>query len=316
MSAPALQLLTVTWAGDRTHFSVLQDSLRQSSLKNLPHAIVVQSEDECLFQEMGLAPATLRPTSQILPETVERKRRRSRFWQRTFGRRATTLGGSLARSIGWPRWVRYTGWHTQQLCKLAFAASSEADTVVVLDSDLVITRHADPTDFLMPDQIVCHQQGKELSAVRGKVRKWHETAHRLFAQPFPTAGALDCYFDTPFILHAPTVRAMLAWLEERYARPWWQVLLDQPPRRWSEFACYKQYLRSFLPMDSVTWRDTSKTGYLFDASDPDRLMRKFDELVEKQHCHYVTIHSQSSGRRKWKAEDYADRIRARLQVSG
>ncbi len=310
--AGPLKILTVTWSGDREHFELLRASLGHSALSSLPHQVIVQDEDLAEFERYEGPDLQLLSSREILPPSVEHERVRARRWQARCGRQLTTIMGSVARRVRWPRWVRYTGWHTQQLTKLAAVAASIEDTVVILDSDVVVTRHAQPGDFLAPDQFVCFHQPMELGAIRGKVRHWHETSCQLFDLPFPFNGQLDGYFDTPFVMHAPTVRTLMHWLEQRYALPWWQVLINLPPRRWSEFGCYKQFLREHLDPQRVQWRETGIMGYLYDASNPERLARAFDELVDQQRCHYITIHSQSSGRHNWDASDYSDLIRQRL----
>jgi len=101
------------------------------------------------------------------------------------------------------------------------------------------------------------------------------------------------------------VRAMLAKLEDHYQMPWWQVMLRQPPRRWSEFGTYKYFLRH-CQQKPVDWRAANIMGYLFDASDIAQLTDKFTHMLSDEQQHYITIHSQSSGRQLWTADAYAD----------
>lgn len=315
-TAPLI-LLTVTWGRDKAHFSLLRESLLRSSFAQIPHHVVVQHEDLELFREFpGMI---LHSSADILPPEVEQRRREACVWQARFGRRGTIIGGSLVRYIGWPRWVRYTGWHTQQLSKLAFVAQCQTNTVVILDSDVIVTPHADTADFLClegaanPQKNVCFQDFQPLTRLRGKVRHWQQTAHRLFGTPFPSSDQYDAYYDTPFVMHAPSVRAMCAWLEQRYSQPWWSTLLQQPPRRWSEFGIYKHYLRT-LSNTAVDWRPADLMVYLFDARDVTQLAENFDRALHQQRAHYITIHSQSSGRQLWSADAYEDVIRQRLQT--
>lgn len=307
-----MKLLTVTCAEDREHFDLLSHSLSQSALAGLPHEVVVQEEDRPVFARYGEASPGFRSSRDVLPESVEARRREARRWQARFGRRGTTMAGSLARALGWPRWVRYTGWHTQQLCKLAVAAASDEDTVVVLDSDVVVTPHASREDFLhRGGAAVCYQNWLEPEQLSRKVLHWQHTAHRLLDMDWSENGPFDCYYDTPFVFHAPAVRAMLSWLEERHQRPWWETLLAQPPRRWSEFGLYRAFLRHHYD-HPVDWRETGHIGYIYDASNTDRLLMEFRRLLHEQQCHYITIHSQSHGRHSWGPEDYGERLREEL----
>lgn len=311
---PDVALLTVTWAADREHFSLLHHSLNRSPLAQVPHHVVVQHEDlEGFFRFEG-ARTQLHSSSDLLPPAVEQRRGRARYWQRRLGRGITRTAGSLARHVCWPNWPRYTGWHTQQLTKLAFAATCKVNTVVVMDSDLVVTPHAGLEDFVCPGRIVCHGDQRPVASLRGKVLHWQQTACRVFGDAFAPGASFDGYYDTPFVLHTPTVRAMLAWLEQRYAQPWWLTLVQQPPRRWSEFGFYKQFLRHHQ-VEPVDWRDTGIFGYLFDAHDVGRLAEQFAELLQNNRSHYITIHSQSSGRQLWTADAYRDRVAQQLDAA-
>ena len=307
-----IQFLTVTWAGDRIPFSLLNKSLAMSNVGAVRHDVVVHTEDLQQFEFATDSRVKLLSTADVLPPEVEQQRSIALSMQARVGRRATKLAGSLTRYTGWPRWVRYTGWHTQQLSKLAYVAASRCDTIVILDSDVVITPFAVTEDFLGPAQVVCYESRIAVDAVAGKVKNWQQTAFNLFDQEMPSSGLVDGYYDTPFVMHAPTVRRMLDWLENRYQKHWWEVLIGLPPRRWSEFGCYKCFLRTTTDQTLVDWRSTESIGYLYDASDPALLVREFKSLVEQRHCHYVTIHSQSSGRQRWSAESYQDRIKREL----
>lgn len=311
---PGMIFLTVTWAADRTHFSLLHHSLQLSALNSVPHHVVVQHEDLELFRHFADDRTRFYSSQDILPADVEKHRNNARFWQRRLGRSATRIAGSLARHINWPDWVRYTGWHTQQLTKLAFVASSEVDTVVVMDSDVIATPHARAADFLNPGQIVCYRDERPGDSLRGKVLHWQQTACRLLADPFAAGATFDGYYDTPFVMHAPTVRALLAWLEQRYGQPWWLTLVQQSPRQWSEFGIYKQFLRHHQ-QQPVDWRGADIMGYLFDAQDITHLARRFADLIEQQQSHCITIHSQSSGRQLWTADAYVDAIRRELETA-
>lgn len=309
---PPFIFLTVTWSLDKPHFSLLRESLRHSAFAQIPHHVVVQHEDLDLFREFpGII---LHSTADVLPPEVEARRRAARVWQARVGRRGTVIGGSLTRYTGWPRWTAYTGWHTQQLSKLAFVAAAEAETVVILDSDVIVTPHARAADFLSAGKIVCYQDLRPLSQLKGKVLHWQQTAHRLFGTPLPSRGTYDAYYDTPFVMHGPSLRALQQRLEQAGSRPWWLTLVQQAPRRWSEFGIYKHYLRT-QSAAVVEWRAADCMAYLSDASDAAQLAAHFAAALCQRQAHYITIQSQSSGRQSWTPERYADMIRQQLEAA-
>lgn len=309
---PASRLLTVTWSADLPHFELLRHSLALSRLAELPHDVIVQTEDLPLFERFAGGTVNLRASRDVLPDAVERMRLVARRRQEKFGRRLTTRLGSVSRLAGRPAWVRYTGWHTQQLCKLIAAAEPDATTTVILDSDVVVTRHASPADFDSADGLVCFADWQPASGLNRKIRRWQTSAHRLLDRTLGGDDSPDCQFDTPFVMHGHVVRALMQWLERRYQRPWWQSLLSLPPRGWSEFCIYKTYLR-LLSGEAVDWQDTGKLGYLVDASDPARLLADLRRLAEEAGRHYVTVQSQSAGRQLWDASSYTGLIRGWLE---
>lgn len=298
--------MTPTWAGDLAQYRVLMRSLRNSPLAGLTHTTVAQSEDEPALRRVCEPGSLIMTTADLLPKEVEYQRRRALRMHKSLGRHLTRLSGSISRAYGWPRWPRYTGWHIQQICKLAVAARAETDYLIAVDSDVIVTPSANLELLFEDPGIACFSEPKHIDEFRGKTRNWVLQADHLLNAPTPD-GWHDCFFDTPFLLHTDTVRQLLNWLEQRYNSPWWQVLLSQPPRRWSEFATYKRFLQSVVEDQSgetVNWLSTSMMHYIFDASDTEKLFAEINQHLNNPATHFITVHSQSSGRQLWRAEDF------------
>lgn len=302
-------LLTPTWAGDLEHFRLLRASLNRSPLAALKHHVVVQTEDLPLFEAFAHEPnLVLRTTADVLPEQVEQRRIQALQIGARAGRHMTRISGSLRRAIGWPHWPAYTGWHTQQLCKLSVACDSGSATTIVLDSDVVVTPAAHLDDFRASGAVVCFAQWQPLHSLGGKVRKWLDNAARLTGSgPLNEAQEVNTYFDTPFVFEGDVLRAMLNHLEQQSGLPWWQHLLNQPPRRWSEFGLYKQFLNQWTGQ-AVDWRSPDFMRYIFDTRDADAVVQQVKELFEKPDIHYITLHSQSSGKHDWNARGYTEQL--------
>lgn len=310
-------LVTPTWSADLPHFRLMRESLERSPLAGLTHHLVVQTEDLPAFEAFAERPGVhLRTTAEVLPASVEARRQQARHYARMLGRHATRIGGSLRRNLGWPPWPAYTGWHTQQLCKLIVAAEHPETTTVVLDSDLIITPRAQPSDFVGENGVLCPARWQAYGALRGKVRKWIESAAALYQQPLRPETLVNHYFDTPFPLHGPTVHSLIEDLERRFGQRWWRTLVNQPPRRWSEFGTYKQYLLHRRDL-AVDWRAPECARYLHDTRDVDRLVDAVARLWQDREVHYVTIQSRSAGRDRQDPNDYLVPLRERLpQLSG
>jgi len=303
---PRIVFITPTWAGDFEHFRVMRTSLENSPLARFQHYVVVQDEDLSLFEEFRDRPGlTLLSTRDVLPVDVERLRVRARQLSERFGRNFTRICGSLKRQFGWPIWPSYTGWHTQQLCKLKLATECESDTVVVIDSDVVVTPNASAGDFISTSGAVCFASWKPRAELKGKVRKWVAESEQLVGAG-QEADPFNVYFDTPFVFDRNRLTAALADLESRSAKKWWQALLDRPPRRWSEFGFYKAFLAHKVDNGLIDYKEPSFFRYVYDTSEPSNVVEQVARMIRDPDIHYVTVHSQASGRETWNANAYLE----------
>ncbi|WP_150914422.1 DUF6492 family protein [Marinobacter halotolerans] len=301
---PRIVFITPTWAGDFEHFRVMRASLEHSPLARFLHYVVVQDEDLSLFEEFRDRPGlTLLSTRDVLPVDVERRRVKARRLSQRLGRNLTRICGSLKRVVSWPAWPSYTGWHTQQLCKLKLASELDCDLAVVIDSDVVVTPNAMADDFSAQSGVLCYAQWQRRSELRGKVKHWLEESERLLGVE-PDSERVNVYFDTPFVLDRAVLNQALRELEAKQGKPWWDALLSRPPRRWSEFGVYKAFLASRQNELKPEWREPAFFRYLYDTRDPETVVSQVKSFMHDPQVHYVTIHSQASGRHEWPAEDF------------
>ena len=278
------------------------------------HYVVVQDEDLYLFEEFRQCSGlTLLSTKDVLPEDVERRREFARKFAGNLGRRFTKIAGSSKRMFSWPDWPSYTGWHTQQLCKLKLASELDCDKAVVLDSDVVVTPHANPKDFYADSGVVCFAQWACRASIRGKVKHWLEESEGLVGVR-PDSGLVNVYFDTPFVFDKKLLVEALNELESNYGKPWWSELLARPPRRWSEFGYYKAFLASKDSQINLEWREPTFFRYLYDTRNPETVVDQVRTFMKDAQVHYVTIHSQASGRHEWPANDFLKPILSDLNV--
>lgn len=301
---PKIVFITPTWAGDLEHFRVMRCSLEQSLLARFDHYVVVQHEDLPLFEEFrGRSGLRLLSTKDVLPPMVEHRRARARLLSERFGRNLTRICGSLKRLFSWPQWPSYTGWHTQQLCKLKLASELDCELAVVLDSDLIITPNATPDDFHGASSTVCFADWKNRSELGGKVRNWVLESERLLGTDH-MACPVNVYFDTPFVFDNALLSSALSDLEAKTGKRWWSALIDRPPRRWSEFGFYKTFLRHNTSPHAINWREPVFSRYIFDTSNPQQVIASVREMIADPSIHYVTVHSQASGRENWDPQAY------------
>lgn len=306
-------LITATYGADLAHFSLLRNSIENSKLKNIHHKFVVHTEDKSAFEQYQTNAAQCISSEELLPNFVEKKRIYAANLATKWGPRVTTALGSVARRFSFPQWPHYTGWHTQQISKLALAASCETEYAVIIDSDVLVTPNADFSVLDQIDNLLCFSDRVQSSQVKGKVANWNITANHLFHTDQNDAIA-ERYFDTPFIMHVPTLNAMFEWLQTTYDMPWWQAMLQQPPRRWSEFQCYRTYLKNYYQGErNVIYQQPTNHRYVFDTDNTDFVMKNVNQWIGDPSVHFITLHSHSAGRKKAKPA-YISAIKERLQI--
>jgi len=301
-------IITPTWAGDVDHFRVMRQSVERSSLAELEHYVVVQDEDMPLFEEFrGRSGLNLLSTADVLPPEVERKRRMARRLSDRFGRNVTRLAGSLRRLFSFPEWPSYTGWHTQQLCKLQLASELECDVAVILDSDVVVTKAASCQDFMGKSRTVCFATWSARSEVEGKVKNWVAESESLVGT-VQLCDPVNVYFDTPFVFDSVILREALRTLEVRSGKLWWETLLARPPRRWSEFGFYKAFLGNYRDQQDIEWRAPDFSRYIYNTSNSEMVIETVRSMLADSDIHYITIHSHASGRETWSPDEYLGRM--------
>lgn len=291
-SAPSA-IITTTWSGDLDRFKLLRASLKKSSLAKLPHHIVVQTEDMPLFKRFSNEDCVILHTSdEILPSDVERRRKNARTNCNRFNKSIVRIAGSMSRIFGWPKWPRYTGWHTQQLIKLALTKKLDFARVLILDSDVIVTPNANFDNFASNEDVPCFATWNQVSALKGKVNNWVTSSAKINDVNISEDANVNTYFDTPFILDRKIVCDMLSFFEKKNGNTWWEVLLSYPPRRWSEFGLYKFFLQ-YHSQQTVKWIEPSFSHYIYHIPDGDALVEEVAKLYHSPEKHFICIHSQN-----------------------
>ena len=241
----SLCFMTPTWGRDLGHFRWLRRSLERSGLADVPHVVIVQTEDVDLFRPYVTGGVKLMATADVLPADVERGRVIAMARAQRYGRALTKLCTSLNKRFGWCKWVKYSGWHVQQITKFQAAANNPYDITVVLDSDLLITRPFDLKLFAPDGRVAVFENYYLTPQTPGLGWKWHQTASHLLKQPITPDRPANGYWAPPFVFDRVTTQSLHKWIEAEYSRPWYQVLLAQPPYGWSEGRIYSLFARAY-----------------------------------------------------------------------
>ena len=234
-------LLTPAWRGDWWRVATLRLSLEHFGLADAPHALVVHTEDIEQFEPLAKDGVALLSTAEVLPPDIERSRRA--FVQRTAGmsRHAVRWRRSLNKRFGWFSSVRYAGWQTQQLTKLAAPLHLGAGRALVLDADTLLSAPLQLEDCVEKGQTVQIRSMQPLRQdVIGLAHRWALTAHRQLGLEFNPNAVGNSRVGTPFILDSDVLAEMLHTLGRD---TWAHRLLNLRPGEWSEFAFYNCFAR-------------------------------------------------------------------------
>src|SRR5579885_1241274 len=140
----ALCILTPSYRGDIDQFALLRESVKLFA-PQLPHIALVHTEDYGRFSDRFGRDQNLQiiKTREVLPRSVERKRRKS---------------GPRWRTGSWLWGPRIKGWHAQQLAKIFALAQGPYEAAVFLDSDVFICRPLDPGYFYVDGRLKLFRQ--------------------------------------------------------------------------------------------------------------------------------------------------------------
>lgn len=293
--------MTPTWGPDLGHFRWLRRSLEKAGFADVPHVVVVQTEDRHLFQPLAKDGVQLRSTADVLPAEVERGRVREAGWARR-GRFVTKMRGSLHKRLNWFPSVCYSGWQVQQITKLQFAAEGGYDVSVVLDSDLLIARPFD-LQLFVPDGRTAVFESISLTP-DNKAWKWHETASRLLKQPVTPDRPANGYWAPPFVFDRITVQGLQRWLEAEYRRPWHDVLLDQPLARWSEGCTYTMFARAYGDAGRLSFAANPYLRGLYSVEHRLNPEQTLGEALSDPQVYFMIIQSDRREQQRWSVELY------------
>lgn len=300
----SLCFMTPTWGRDVGHFRWLRRSLERAGLAHVPHVVVVQTEDVELFRPFAINGVKLMTTAEVLPAEVERGRVLAITKARKCGRALTKFCTSLNKRFGWCKWVKYSGWHVQQITKFQVAASGGHDITVVLDSDLLITRPFDLRLFAPDGRVAVFENYYLTPQTPGVGWKWHKAASRLLKQPISPDRPANGYWAPPFVFERLTTQALHKWLETEYGPTWYQTLLSQAPYSWSEGRIYSMFARAFGDESRLAFVGNPHLSGLYSDDhrrDPDKTI---SETLSDSQIFFMFIQSDQRAQQRFSVEIY------------
>jgi hypothetical protein len=220
-------LLTPTYGRDLELCTLLCESVDRHVKSFSKHYLLVPDCDLSLFSHFESERRVVLPASQFLPawlrplpRIIQRKRRQ--FW---WSLRAKPV----------------SGWHVQQLIKIAAAMSLPHRRYCILDSDIVFFRDFDLSRFEYPNSIPLLNMRNEVTQDQLHHAHWVETSHQLLGLPVPPLPASD-FIGHIIFWDQQTTQAMAAKIEAVTGLSWIEALCST--RDFSEYMLYGYFVEN------------------------------------------------------------------------
>jgi hypothetical protein len=223
----AVALLTPTYGRDLELCALLCESVDRHVTSFSKHYLLVPDCDVPLFARFESERRTVLPASKFLPgwlrplpRMVQRKRRH--FWWSLRAKPAS-------------------GWHVQQILKIAATIALPHQRYCILDSDVVFFRDFDLSRFEVPNSIPLLKLPDEVTSNQIRHSRWVDTSHQLLGFPTPSLPASD-FIGHIIFWDQQTTHAMVSKIEAATNLDWVEALCRT--REFSEYMLYGYFVQN------------------------------------------------------------------------
>jgi hypothetical protein len=231
-----MSVITRSFAPDFELCADLNRSVLEHSPASVDHHIVVARSDLKLFGQLAGPRTHIRCEMGLLPRS---------FVPVPFSNFTVNMGQPFPP-------VR--GWILQQILKLAAAAASEDDVVLVVDSDVEFLRAFNVETFVRNGAVRFLNKPSEIDERLPRHMIWHRIARTLLGLPHADPPYND-YVSCMLALDPAIVRQMLARVTAKTGRPWTTAIARQ--FHFSEWTLYGVFVDEVIgaPANSFASKD-------------------------------------------------------------
>jgi hypothetical protein len=220
-------LLTPTYGRDLELCALLCESVDRHVSSFSKHYLLVPDCDVSLFSRFESERRIVLPASQFLPGWLRPlpyifQRKRRQYW---WSFRAKPV----------------SGWHVQQILKIAAAIALPHQRFCILDSDVVFFRDVDLLRFECPNSIPLLSMPGAITSDQIRHARWVDSSHRLLGLPTPSLPASD-FIGHIIFWDQQTTRAMASRIEAVTGLDWIDALCRI--REFSEYMLYGYFVQN------------------------------------------------------------------------
>lgn len=206
MNGATLEVVTPSYMPDRELCGDLAASIRRFAPEGTRHTLIVPARDAEAFAPLAGEHAVVERADRFLPRGFVR-----------------VPAGNVWVNVRAP-WPPVRGWIAQQIIKLAAAARSTADAVLLVDSDVEFVRPFTLDDLTVDGRVPLYRSLDAISPRLPRHMTWDAVARRLLGLPAATGDRRHDYICWPCLWDPALVRAMLRRVEEVGHAPWQTVV--------------------------------------------------------------------------------------------
>lgn len=264
-------LLTPTYGRDLEICTLLCESVDRHVTSFSKHYLLVPDCDLPLFAPLASDRRVIIPASAFLPgwlrplpRVIQRKRRQ--FW---WSLRAKPV----------------SGWHVQQILKIAATIALPHERFCILDSDIVFFRNFDLSRFEYPNAIPLLTMASAVTADQPQHARWLQTSHQLLGLKTPAFPALD-FIGHIIFWNQQTTRDLAARIEASTGLGWIEALCRT--REFSEYMLYGYFVQNDMASAAIhaTAPTTPCVSYW---DDPALSKRELKQLLRSANAHDVAF---------------------------
>jgi hypothetical protein len=222
-----IALLTPTYGRDLELCALLCESVDRHVSSFSKHYLLVPDCDVSLFSRFESESRIVLPASQFLPGWLRPlphifQRKRRQYWWSFRAKPAS-------------------GWHVQQILKIAATIALPHQRYCILDSDVVFFRDVDLSRFEYPNSIPLLSMPGTVTSDQIRHARWVDTSHQLLGLPVPSLPASD-FIGHIIFWDQQTTRAMASRIEAVTGLDWIDALCRI--REFSEYMLYGYFAQN------------------------------------------------------------------------